>query len=139
MRKDSWEDHMVTHGPQPAPYQCVECGKTFGRRHARNLHERAHRGDKRFPCSHCDKRFLSGHQARCHERTHTGERPHTCTTCGRTFAQKHQMVTHIRTHTGEKPYQCEICQGWFKHLSSRRNHKCKEDSKEDKTFTIAII
>ena len=139
-RKDSFESHMVMHANKK-PYMCCDCGKTFGRRHARNLHERAHRGDKRFPCSFCGKNFLSGHQKRSHERTHTGERPHQCATCGRTFAQKHQMVTHTRVHTGEKPYQCAKCLQWFKHLSSRRNHRCEGATQvQDKPlFGIAIL
>ena len=142
-RKDSYESHVVMH-ENSKPYMCSECGKTFGRRHARNLHERAHRGDKRFACGFCGKRFLSGHQKRSHERTHTGERPYQCSTCGRTFAQKHQMITHTRVHTGEKPYQCARCHNWFKHLSSRRNHRCEAEvavvaSEAKEAFAIALL
>ena len=133
-RKDSYDSHQVMHA-NSKPYMCADCGKTFGRRHARNLHERAHRGDKRFTCGFCAKSFLSGHQKRSHERTHTGERPYQCSTCGRTFAQKHQMITHTRIHTGEKPYQCGKCQQWFKHLSSRRNHKCEGENTIIQTTT----
>ena len=136
-RKDSYDSHQVMHA-NSKPYMCADCGKTFGRRHARNLHERAHRGDKRFTCGFCGKRFLSGHQKRSHERTHTGERPYQCSTCGRTFAQKHQMITHTRIHTGEKPYQCGKCQQWFKHLSSRRNHKCEGDNAITQTSTEPV-
>jgi len=123
-RKDSYDSHMTMH-ENSQPFMCSECGKTFNRRHARDQHERAHRGDFRFACSFCGRKFLSGQQMRGHERTHTGEKPFQCSQCGRQFVQKHQLVTHFRTHTGEKPYQCNKCKQWFKHLSSRRNHKCE--------------
>eukprot|EP00092_Neocalanus_flemingeri_P000191 GFUD01000205.1.p1 GENE.GFUD01000205.1~~GFUD01000205.1.p1 ORF type:complete len:826 (+),score=182.40 GFUD01000205.1:38-2515(+) len=123
-RKDSYDSHMTMH-ENSQPFMCSECGKTFNRRHARDQHERAHRGDFRFACSFCGRKFLSGQQMRGHERTHTGEKPFQCSQCGRQFVQKHQLVTHFRTHTGEKPYQCARCKQWFKHLSSRRNHKCE--------------
>jgi len=123
-RKDSYDSHMTMH-ENSQPFMCSDCGKTFNRRHARDQHERAHRGDFRFACSFCGRKFLSGQQMRGHERTHTGEKPFQCSQCGRQFVQKHQLVTHFRTHTGEKPYQCNKCKQWFKHLSSRRNHKCE--------------
>lgn len=123
-RKDSYDSHMTMH-ENSQPFMCSDCGKTFNRRHARDQHERAHRGDFRFACSFCGRKFLSGQQMRGHERTHTGEKPFQCSQCGRQFVQKHQLVTHFRTHTGEKPYQCTKCKQWFKHLSSRRNHKCE--------------
>jgi len=123
-RKDSYDSHMTMH-ENSQPFMCSDCGKTFNRRHARDQHERAHRGDFRFACSFCGRKFLSGQQMRGHERTHTGEKPFQCSQCGRQFVQKHQLVTHFRTHTGEKPYQCSKCKQWFKHLSSRRNHKCE--------------
>jgi len=123
-RKDSYDSHMTMH-ENSQPFMCSDCGKTFNRRHARDQHERAHRKDFRFACSFCGRKFLSGQQMRGHERTHTGEKPFQCSQCGRQFVQKHQLVTHFRTHTGEKPYQCTKCKQWFKHLSSRRNHKCE--------------
>jgi len=125
-RKDSYVSHLTMHS-NSQPFLCSECGKRFNRRHARDQHERCHRKDFRFGCRHCPKLFLSGQQRRNHERTHTGEKPHVCVHegCGRSFAQKHQLVTHTRIHTGERPYQCDKCRLNFKHLSSKRNHRCQ--------------
>ncbi len=44
------------------PYLCSVCGKTFARRHVRDVHERDHAGGeeaRRFACSYCEKRFLT--------------------------------------------------------------------------------
>merc|ERR1719394_1017154 len=117
------------------PFECRDCGATFTRKDSYDSHQVMHANSKPYICGDCGKTFVSGHQKRSHERTHTGERPYQCSTCGRTFAQKHQMITHTRIHTGEKPYQCGKCQQWFKHLSSRRNHKCEGENTIAQTTT----
>jgi len=129
-RKDTLDSHLATHSDLKE-YICSVCGKQFGRRHIRDTHERRHRGEKKHGCTYCNKRFMSGQQLKNHIRVHTGEKPFSCEHCGRMFAVKHQLVTHLRIHTGERPYGCSKCDQKFKHLSTRRNHKCVGDMKSD--------
>jgi len=128
-RKDTLESHLASHSDLK-PFMCSVCGKQFGRRHIRDTHERRHKGEKKYPCTRCSKRFMSSQQLKNHIRVHTGEKPFSCEHCGRLFAVKHQLVTHLRIHTGERPYGCGKCDQKFKHLSTRRNHKCAGDLKQ---------
>jgi len=47
------------HHQRDKTYLCSICGKTFGAKSARDLHERAHSGDKRYPCGTCGKTFMT--------------------------------------------------------------------------------
>ena len=125
IRKECFNTHVSSHtNINIRKFMCSECGKTFNRRHSRDIHERVHRNDLRFPCQHCDKKFINNYQLSNHERTHTGEKPFACSECDKKFTQKHHLVTHRRSHSGVKPYHCDQCKGWFKYLSSKNNHKC---------------
>uniref|UniRef100_A0A182USY8 C2H2-type domain-containing protein n=1 Tax=Anopheles merus TaxID=30066 RepID=A0A182USY8_ANOME len=123
-------------GPQPDPYQCDVCKKTFAVPARLVRHYRTHTGERPFECEFCHKMFsvkenLQVHRRihtkerpyKCeicgrafehsgklhrHMRIHTGERPHKCNVCGKTFIQSGQLVIHMRTHTGEKPYKCPV-------------------------------
>ena len=120
-RKESFQRH--TH-EEVRQFLCSVCGKTFARRHIRDIHERAHYGDKRYPCSYCNKKFVTNQKKTIHERIHTGEKPFECLQCGRKFVQKHQLQTHSRIHTGDRPYRCDLCGQNFRHLSTKAKHNC---------------
>ena len=100
-----------THSSEK-PFLCTVCGKTFARQHIRDVHERAHFGEKRvsacyiislnerselfgiflqYPCSFCDKRFTTNQKKDIHERIHTGVKPYECRECGKRFVQQHQL------------------------------------------------
>ena len=126
-RKDTYESHMKSH-LNLKEFMCSQCGKRFNRKRVRDGHEKRHdRSGYNKSCSFCAKKFLTNQQLRSHERTHTGEQPFQCDQCSRRFREKDHLLTHLRVHTGEKPYQCANCLEWFKHYSSRNNHKCKTE------------
>ena len=110
-----------THSSEK-PFLCTVCGKTFARQHIRDVHERAHFGEKRvsacyiislnersesfgiflqYPCSFCDKRFTTNQKKDIHERIHTGVKPYECRECGKRFVQQHQL--QVRPVKGRVP------------------------------------
>ncbi|XP_066461467.1 oocyte zinc finger protein XlCOF8.4-like [Eleutherodactylus coqui] len=96
------------------------------KRHRRQEHQRAHRGEKLYSCSECEKCFTTKGYLVVHQRIHTGEKPFSCSECGKCFTRKGYLVTHQRSHTGEKAFSCSDCGKCFTTKSylvvHQRNH-----------------
>ena len=60
-RADSFRGH--SHSLERT-FLCSVCGKTFARRNIRDVHERAHYNDRRYPCNFCEKKFMTNQQKR---------------------------------------------------------------------------
>ena len=57
VRLDHYKKHSDSCGlEEESTFLCTHCGKVFQKKQTRDLHERSHTGDKRFPCSFCDKK-----------------------------------------------------------------------------------
>ncbi|XP_069509275.1 zinc finger protein interacting with ribonucleoprotein K-like isoform X3 [Ambystoma mexicanum] len=113
----------IHKGESAKPFQCTECGKSFGQRGSLIIHVRIHTGEKPYQCNQCGKRFSQKGSLIIHKRIHMIEKPYQCNNCERGFSQKGDLTIHERTHTGERPYQCTECEKSFSRKVSLIRHK----------------
>ncbi|XP_030418095.1 zinc finger protein 850-like [Gopherus evgoodei] len=112
-----------TPEPQPRPFKCVECAKTFCRSSDLLRHKRIHRGDRPHHCTECGKSFVRNSHLLIHQVIHRGERPFTCSECGKSFSQSSTLTRHQQIHTGEKPHRCHQCGKSFGRNSNLTRHQ----------------
>ena len=80
-------EHMTVHTGEKK-FKCREgCPKTFRLHGTRGLHERSHRGVKKFKCKICPKEFMQSVSLRNHIRHHEGRKDYKCQTCGKDFVE----------------------------------------------------
>ena len=90
------------------PYQCSDCGKSFGHSGAMKRHRLLHTEEKPYGCSLCEKRYSRLERLRDHERTHSGNR-YACPDCGNVFFKPYNLGSHRRSHLEENPFRCDEC------------------------------
>ncbi|XP_044512842.1 zinc finger protein 398-like [Gracilinanus agilis] len=94
--------------PQPRPYQCPECDKSFVCYSWLKRHRTLHTGERPFQCPECEKCYSRKEYLLNHQRLHTGEKPFHCAQCGHTFMLKRSFIRHQQRHSRklEKPPGC---------------------------------
>ena len=103
--------------------ECTFCGKHFGDKTKRVIHERIHTGERPFECKVCQKTFIYKGSLDRHDRIHTGEKPFQCLSCKKCFNDLGILRRHERIHTGEKPYQCLKCNVSFRRSDALKLHE----------------
>eukprot|EP00397_Hematodinium_sp_SG-2012_P037398 GEMP01040528.1.p1 GENE.GEMP01040528.1~~GEMP01040528.1.p1 ORF type:complete len:394 (-),score=88.50 GEMP01040528.1:620-1801(-) len=83
-------------------HECGECGKTYARAYALQIHIQTKHQEKRFACAHanCGLSFSSKFNLSAHARiVHEGKKMFVCP-CGERFGHRHVLNRHRRTHIG---------------------------------------
>uniref|UniRef100_A0A672YS44 Gastrula zinc finger protein XlCGF57.1-like n=1 Tax=Sphaeramia orbicularis TaxID=375764 RepID=A0A672YS44_9TELE len=113
------------------PFQCSDCGKTFGRRSVLNAHRNIHTREKQFPCSVCRKIFGRMSHLRSHMKIHTGEKSESCPVCQKRFTHKCVLKVHMTTHSREKAFACSECGKTFTQRSNAVRHMKRSHIKKE--------
>uniref|UniRef100_A0A670HU04 Uncharacterized protein n=1 Tax=Podarcis muralis TaxID=64176 RepID=A0A670HU04_PODMU len=114
--------HQKIHSGEK-PHICSECGDTFSQRAYLVSHQRSHSGEQPYRCSYCQKCFSHQSALKIHERNHMGQKPYACADCGKRFVSSSSLTTHRRIHTGEKPHACSVCGKRFIQHSNLVSHQ----------------
>ncbi|CAG2176843.1 unnamed protein product, partial [Oppiella nova] len=137
------------------PYECGDCGQTFGtkinvERHIKSRHIAK---DNKFACDwpECAKSFPFQHLLTRHTELHTGAKPYVCDIvgCDKNFATIHLMQIHKKTHSARK-MRCDLCptllaskQSWAQHMKAVHNathtHLSKRKGKASKTKVETVV
>lgn len=100
--------HTKSHGTV-VPYECNNCGRSFGCNSSLKIDQRVHTGSRPFECAECGKSFGRRVHLIQHQRIHTGAKPYRCNKCRKAFGCKDALIQHQKIHSGERPYTCSSC------------------------------
>ena len=96
--------HHFCHNSYPyrdqMSYSCTYCPKKLINMSKRDLHIRAHTGERSFLCSLCTKAFSKEGDLKRHIRIHAGEKPFACSRCPTAFSEGEYLKNYLRTHSG---------------------------------------
>jgi len=97
LRQDQLTRHKSMEHNTQTPQTCKECGKTFSRTKALQMHTYLHTGDTNFNCTSCPETFTHSVTFASHfERAHGEPAPsfYNCAKCGVTFTKSQSRDKH---------------------------------------------
>ena len=110
--KDYLKSHLVSHSDD-RPFTCNinDCGKTFKRKCALNVHQLTHRSGL-FQCTRegCQQTFKDKEYLKRHFTDIHSSKPFICRTCGKGFDDMKKSIQHRREvhQKYEKPIVCPV-------------------------------
>ncbi|XP_055591942.1 oocyte zinc finger protein XlCOF6.1-like [Uranotaenia lowii] len=110
--------------PEPTPFVCDICGKTFSSNGTLKKHKYIHTPNEMpFMCGQCDKKFTTKYKLKEHTMRHQGVKNHTCPFCGARKTTGHELKMHInQVHAKQRNYSCDHCSTSFGQLSNLNRH-----------------
>lgn len=117
-------EHQTQH-PDPRPFQCDACGRTFLSQKHLYHHRKYHHTDRglRVSCDQCFRVFSSTSVMRRHHKVvHLGLKEFQCDVCSAKVSTKQYLKEHLRTHSDERPEICAVCGKTFQMRGNLRQH-----------------
>lgn len=118
------KEHQTQH-PDPRPFQCDACGRTFLSQKHLYHHRKYHHTDRglRVSCDQCFRVFSSTSVLRRHQKVvHLRLKEFQCDICSAKVSTKQYLEEHLRTHSDERPEVCAVCGKTFQMRGNLRQH-----------------
>ena len=94
--KKCLDEHILNHGANKRPWQCMSCDKSFIEHEHLVIHSQSHQYKNMFHCSKCSFKTYKKSELNEHSRFHAGEKPVVCQYCFKQYVSNVTLQTHIK-------------------------------------------
>ncbi|XP_065087678.1 zinc finger protein 236-like [Ochlerotatus camptorhynchus] len=113
--------------PEPIPFICDLCGKSYTTNGALKRHKYTHNPEEMpFVCSICNKKFPTRNKLHVHTKRHQGIKDFSCPQCGLQKPSKNEVRQHIKNvhekHMRTEVISCTVCLTVFSSKTALKRH-----------------